>query len=177
MAKEAKSVRAAALSVGIFMMTGAGAVPVFSADGPLSGRSLVHLNISGTRASSVSGNLGLIRFAVNDVAPRLRTHSEALWTQIGTGFETPGVGALLTASLASVGRIISGAALTTSVTGSESLLSGRDVAPGNSSVFGVVSFDATSPYTPEPGTYILAITGLATLPFIRRRRLGPVPFE
>jgi len=30
---------------------------------------------------------------------------------------------------------------------------------------------------PGHGTYLLAITGLATLPFIRRRRLGPVPFE
>jgi hypothetical protein len=184
-AKEIKTARAAALSVGIFMMTGAGAVPVFSspaaylsiAESPLSGRSFVHLDRTESGAVPARGNLGLTRFVVDDVPQRLP--AQAAWTHSGLGAMTPGYGVLPITSFepvrsyALVELFTPGELLTIGSTQSN-----RDYgfeSRSGSSLPDAALFGATS--TGIPGSYALAITGLATLPFIRRRRLGPVPFE
>jgi hypothetical protein len=181
-AKEVKTVRAAALSVGIFMMTGAGAVPVFSgptgypgwAGSSLKGLSFIHLDTFESGIFSTSGNLGLIRFAAQDlILRRLPAHVGVGWSGVDSGYEMPGIAALPVEPLSAIGHLAFGDVLTLGATIAGSIganLAGHSI-PVDLPVAGV------SARMPKPGAYIVALTGLATLPFVRRRRLGPVPFK
>jgi len=234
-AKEVKTVRAAALSVGIFMMTGAaGAAPVFHGptpylsfpDSPFSGGSFSYFHPDNFESGALSvpgvtinlgtlvlapsaqtnsidggslysgGDLSFFRFTFDaaTLGGLLPTDAGIVWTDIGNTSGTQGVGLVfegfdpLGVSLGSTGPFALGDGSTFGAT-AENHFFGVTNATGISAIetgvtgsidwgvdhlqYGVSNVAAI----PEPGTYLRAITGLATLPFIRRRRLGPVPFK
>jgi hypothetical protein len=143
-AKEAKTVRAAALSVSIFMMTGvAGAVPVFSG--------------LGAHAGAFDGSL-LAAASALAALPRTQPGEFSAFSNPPDADEF--------AYAARETRATEGIRIFAAVWRSFAI---GDAAPN--------VFPSGISLLPECGEWMLASTGFGTLPFVRPRRLGPVPFE
>lgn len=149
--------RAAALSVGIFMMTGAaGATP-------------------GLLAPS----------AYLDIAERLsaKAVSEFQFDTLKSGSLSPSSGTFVSkrppvAVRSTQLRLIDGFTLRAVALGGRLALEGAPRSFGDKALeVDLPTFGSTLVTATVPGSYVLAATGLSTLPFIRPRRLGPVPFE
>ena len=163
MAKEAKTVRAAALSVGIFMMTGAaGAVPAFA--NVTAFLRLGDTLLSGPSALSYLENLGSRSHAPSTGSPNVAKVCHGVLAEMktaGKSFCAAGLLRVLQLSLA----------LTSAFAG--------DLRHGETASSDTISDDAQCRvgFSSDAGKWIVASTGIGMLPFIRRRRLGPVPFE
>lgn len=163
MAKEAKTVRAAALSVGIFMMTGAaGSVPAFANASPF-------LRLGETLLSGASVQPSLENIGTRDSVPsaQLRNvarlcHGALADVQSATrSFCAAGLLRVLQFSLVLESAFAGG-------------LSKAELPPAN------LPADAAprrAEDNSDTGNWIVSSTGIGMLPFIRQRRLGPVPFE
>jgi hypothetical protein len=150
---------------------------------------------SAGRSLYSAANLTFFRFTFDPAAlgGLLPTHAGIVWTDVGTTTGTLGVAPVtfaafdpLGTSLGSIGPFTLGDGTTIGGTAEDRFFGVTD-ATGISAieirVAGSTDWEVDHlqygalAAIPEPGTYLLAITGLARLPFIRRRRLGPVPFE
>ena len=141
------------------------------------------------------GGLSFFRFTFNAamLGGVLPTHAGIVWTDIGNTSAILGVGPVVFEAFDSMGVLLGTTGLFTLGDGSTFGATAEDRFFGVSNAAGVSAIEIRATGTtdwevdhlqygalnsiPEPGTYLLAITGLATLPFIRPRRLGPVPFE
>ncbi len=163
MAKEAKTVRAAALSVGIFMMTGAaGAVPAFANVTPF--LRLGDTLLSGPSAPAYLDNLGSRSHVPSTGSPNVAKLCQGALAEMktaGKSFCAAGLLRVLQLSLA----------LTSALAG--------DLPHGEIASADVISDDVQcrAEFGSDAGKWIVASTGIGMLPFIRPRRLGPVPFE
>ena len=150
MAKEAKTVRAAALSVGIFMMTGAaGAVPAFANVTPFP--RLGDTLLSGPSAPSAG-------------SPNVAKVCHGVLAEMKTARKSVSAAGLLRVLQLSL-------ALTSALAG--------DLRNGEVASTDTITDDGQcrAGFGSEAGKWIVASTGIGMLPFIRPRRLGPVPFE
>jgi hypothetical protein len=140
-------------------------------------------------------SLALFRFTFSAAAlgGLLPTHAGIVWTDIGTTTGTTGVGPVsfeafdpLGVSLGLIGPFTLGDGTTFGGTAEDRFfgvidsagISAIEIRVSGSTDWEVdhLQYGAASEI-PEPASWILAVTGLGTLPFIRRRRLGPVPFK
>jgi hypothetical protein len=163
-AKEAKTVRAAALSVGIFMMTGAaGAVPAFANVTPF--LRLGDTLLSGPSAPNHSEALGSRSHVPSTGSPNVAKVCHGVLAEM----KTAGKSFCAAAGLLRVLQL--SLALTSALAG--------DSRHGEIASTDTISDEAQcrAGFSSDAGKWIVASTGIGTLPFIRPRRLGPVPFE
>ncbi len=173
----------------LVLAPGAQTYSVDGDDGSIDGSGIL-----GQSLYSGSG-LSLFRLTFNaaTLGGVLSTHAEIVWTDIGITSAIQRIGPVVfeafdsvSASLRTTGPLTLEGVSTFGAT-AEDRFFGVSNAAGFSAIEirGAGSTDSQVDHLqfgalnaiPEPGTYLPAITGLATLPFIRRRRLGPVPFE
>ena len=139
--------------------------------------------------------LSLFRFIFNagTLGGVLPTHAGIVWTDIGITSTIQGIGPVVfeafdsvSASLRTTGPLTLGGVSTFGATAEDRFFGVSNPAGFSAiEIRGAGSTDSQVAHLqfgavnaiPGLGTYLLAITGLATLPFVRRRRLGPVPFE